>query len=131
MAVLVTRRDIGRRHFRADDGKGNVSTSVVPNFVAHRKGEYSGHVLVPTDGVYTFSVEANHEAGLEVAGRELVDMKGLGPYRVWKAGISLRAGFHPIKVWYQPPKRGRNSLTLKYSGPGIERQRVPDGALFH
>ncbi|MHC4502081.1 MAG: PA14 domain-containing protein, partial [Planctomycetota bacterium] len=127
--VKLVEAKLGLR-FRADDGEGNGSTSIVPNFVALRSGEYSGYVLVPADGVYTFSVEANHEAGLEVAGRELVDMKGLGPYRVWKAGISLRAGFHPIRVWYRPPKRGRSSLTVRYSGPGIERQRVPDWALF-
>ncbi|MHC4199620.1 MAG: PA14 domain-containing protein, partial [Planctomycetota bacterium] len=127
--VKLVEAKLGLR-FRADDGEGNGSTSIVPNFVALRMGEYSGYVLVPTDGVYTFSVEANHEAALEVAGRELVDMKGLGPYRVWKAGISLRAGFHPIRVWYRPPKRGRSSLTVRYSGPGIERQRVPDWALF-
>ena len=43
--------------------------------------------------------------------------------------IKLSAGFHAIRVEYFE-KSGNEILAVKYEGPGISKQRIPDNKLF-
>lgn len=59
----------------------------------------------------------------------VIDTITFGRWKEWSARIALRAGFHPIRLQYDSPKG--EGLVVKYSGPGIEKQTVPEWALYH
>ena len=44
----------------------------------------------------------------------------------------LGAGLHPIRLTYRY-RGGRSTpdLSVRYAGPGVTKQAVPAGALFH
>ena len=57
---------------------------------------------------------------------------GLGRFKEWGAGIALRAGLHPIKLKYRYGSgRVPSMLSIKYEGPGIDKQSIPDQVLYH
>jgi len=74
-------------------------------------------------------------AALRVGGVEVFNFKGLGQYNEWAGRVYLRAGLHRIAVDFavlDKAYRGTDSaLTIQYSGPGIEKQVVPESVLFH
>jgi hypothetical protein len=45
------------------------------------------------------------------------------------ATVNLKAGLHPIRVFYRHSK-GKPALSLRWAGPGIPDQPIPASALF-
>ena len=61
---------------------------------------------------------------------KLINNNGLHDLRERSGAFFLTAGMHPIQVrWFD--KDGAYGLEVSYQGPGLERQRIPDAALFH
>lgn len=93
---------------------------------------FGGLIRVPRDGIYTFYVRAAGDCLLTVGRLDLIDTKGLGPYREWAARLALEAGLHPIRLRCRyGGGRSRPTLSVKYEGPGVAKQTVPASALFH
>jgi hypothetical protein len=44
--------------------------------------------------------------------------------------IKLMAGLHPFRIYYRTPQRGKPSLELEWSGPGLERETIPVQMFF-
>jgi signal transduction histidine kinase len=75
------------------------------------------------------AVAGNAVAGNGRLRETLLDNDGLHPALEQTETIWLPAGRHPIQVaWFNGP--AELELSLEYAGPGITRQRIPDGVLF-
>jgi hypothetical protein len=92
---------------------------------------YTGYLRVPRAGVYTFTAVSDDGAGLWFGDRNVFWSLGQSPKATETAGqIALQAGLHPITVTYFQAY-GPRTLELYVEGPGMRRQRVSAGMLFH
>ena len=103
--------------------------------VSKRTNEYglvfNGYIKISRDGVYGFYLSSNDGSRMSVAGDALkLDNDGLHRTVERSGLIALKAGYHPICVSYFQTGAGQE-LKVCYEGPGIEKQPVPKGALFH
>ena len=92
--------------------------------------KFEGYVEVPKDGVYTFYLSSDDGSALFIGDRKVVDNDGLHGDGEASGAIKLRAGKHALRVLYfQGPTD--KALSADWEGPGVDRQRIPDGALSH
>ena len=113
-----------------------LKTGNISNFVfsprsseEHFGFEYRGYVMVPATGVYTFSTSSDDGSCLYIGSSLVVDNDGLHGMQEAKGVIALSAGYHPIRVTFFE-KTGGDGLKVFYSGPGIQRQEIPNSQLF-
>ncbi len=108
-----------------------VSRAVVPGVDAARDVprpeqaalRYTGHVLVPRDGLYTFSCGSDDGSRLRIHGELVVDNDGLHGMRERSGKVALRAGHHPIEItWFNAG--GPATLDVRWSGPSVGRGAV-------
>ncbi len=67
---------------------------------------------------------------IKLSGVPVVENGGLHPPEEKSGAVKLQAGRHPIRVlWFN--RTDRLGLEVYYEGPELERQRIPDAALFH
>jgi hypothetical protein len=96
---------------------------------------YTGYIVAPRDGLYTFYVRPYAKGRLHINGREVVETVKYGSLN-WRGGaIMLSAGHHHFHFeqlgwseWLQtelPPE------TLRIAGPGLPYQPLPDRMLRH
>ena len=90
----------------------------------------SGYLKVPETGVYTFWLEANDGAVLYLNGKLIIDNDGGHREQVLDSKIGLKKGWHPINVDYFQQGLAK-SLHLTWEGPGVKKQEVSVGDLFH
>ena len=64
-----------------------------------------------------------------IGGKTVVDHDGPHSYTLKPGYVALKKGLHAIQVQYFEIG-GDQELTLDWIGPGIEKERVPAGALF-
>lgn len=79
-----------------------------------------GEVEVKTDGTYRFAINATGALGMRVGDRMILNAEDLTFDRQAYAAASLTAGWHPIKVTYEPKGNGDLSIWLggdTVSGP--------------
>ncbi|MDE3740981.1 sulfatase-like hydrolase/transferase [Maribacter polysaccharolyticus] len=92
---------------------------------------FEGYIRVPVDGEYTFYLSANSGALLRIHDAVVVDADYGYFQRSPKSGsIKLKAGLHPFRVFHKSPRKGKPSLKLEWSGPGIVKNAIPEEALF-
>jgi autotransporter-associated beta strand protein len=97
---------------------------------------YTGYISVPTDGLYTFTLNSSDGAKLFIDGVPVVNWDGVhspGPLSGW---AGLQAGAHAVNIQYFFNTQNSNAgdlidaLTVTYEGPGISSTVVPDSAWF-
>ena len=91
---------------------------------------YKGYIEVPEDGIYTLFLASDDGSKLYMGEELLIDNDGQHGVNEVAGEIALEAGTHPIRIEFFE-FGGGESLSLGYSGPGIEKQPVPDTAFFH
>lgn len=110
------------------DNRNPATRSVVPGVDAARdalRGEhaalrYRGHLLVPRDGLYSFSTRSDDGSRLSIHGGIVVDNDGTHAMRERSGKVALRAGHHPIEItWFNA--RGPAGLEVRWSGPSVGR----------
>jgi hypothetical protein len=89
---------------------------------------FTGYLKVPADGDYHFYLTSSGGTQLWLHEAHVIDddFNHTGVEVV--ATVRLKAGLHPIKLFYR--RLGDGSLTLQWSGPGIDRQSIGAGN-FH
>ncbi len=92
--------------------------------------DFRGYIRVPVDGVYTFYCESDDGSRVYVGDLAVADNDGRHAMLERKGIIPLSAGLHPIRVIYFE-QMGGQGLRVSYSGPGVEKQQIPDSVLFH
>jgi alpha-L-arabinofuranosidase len=112
-------------------------TGVAPNFIIPEQNsdqnfglEYNGYIKIPTDGTYTFFVNSDDGANLVIDGDLIVDNDGQHAPQEASGTTMLRSGFHKITVVFFQAGGGK-VLDVSMSGPGMEKQNIPETILFH
>ncbi|MCK5147302.1 family 20 glycosylhydrolase [bacterium] len=84
---------------------------------------FTGDLMIPADGTYTFYIRGDDGARLSIDGHRVVghDQYARNPVI---GNASLSAGAHPVVIKYFDNK-GSHSLKLEIEGPGMVRQPVP------
>jgi len=109
-------------------------TGTLPDFSLAAEGDYFAHAFagsinVPREGVYTFFVKANDGGRLWVDGDVVADNSKRGGNEA-SGEVKLEAGEHKIGLWYYQFTRDAE-LDVSWSGPGIEKQKIPTSVLSH
>lgn len=90
---------------------------------------FEGYLNVPTDGTYTFYTEASGSYHLKVHDIHLLNDDYTFSGEEKSASLKLKAGRHPITLYYQQNVSQEPSLSLQLSGPSISKAPIPD-AMF-
>jgi hypothetical protein len=91
---------------------------------------FTGYVEVLADGEYTFYTTSDDGSKLYIGDVEVVDNDGLHSARERSGVISLAAGLHQITVTFFE-RTGGERLEVRYAGPGVSKQLIPDNRLYH
>jgi hypothetical protein len=90
---------------------------------------FTGYVVAPADGDYTFFLSADTGALLRLHEATVIDADYgyVGGTEV-SGTIKLKAGLHPFRLYYARRAAGTPALSFSWSGPGFAKQLVPAGA---
>ena len=91
---------------------------------------WTGKIRIPRDGKYTFFTESDDGSRVFINGQQVVDNGGTHGMEEKSGEVELPAGDHDLKVDFFENTAGAG-CRFRWSGPGIEKQIVPAGALFH
>ena len=90
---------------------------------------FTGSIQINSSGNYTFYTNSDDGSKLYIDGKQVVNNDGLHAARERSGSISLSKGRHAIEVQFF--ERTRNQvLDVRYAGPGVSKQAIPNGALF-
>jgi arylsulfatase A-like enzyme len=93
---------------------------------------FEGFIKIPADGDYIFHLSAPGKTFLRIHDAVLIDEDyGYTPKNEKVTKIKLKAGLHPIKLYYLKPARGAGNIDLEWSGALFAKQPVPQTAFFH
>ena len=89
-----------------------------------------GYILVPADGIYTFFAGSDDGVRVFIDDDLVVDGDELHHGITNEGRAALKAGLHPVTIRYFQ-RLYRQSLTISWEGPGLQRQPIGAGSLFH
>lgn len=92
----------------------------------------TGYIRIPRDGFYTFYMTSATRAFLRIHDAQLIDEDhGYQAGTERQATIPLQAGLHPFQLYLRLERGASPGATIQWSGPGIEKQAVPESVLFY
>lgn len=87
---------------------------------------FEGYLNIPSDGSYTFFLSTDTGGLLRIHEAAVIDADfGYTGGTEREGKIRLKAGLHPFRLYYVRRTKGKSSLKLQWSGPGISKQPVP------
>jgi arylsulfatase A-like enzyme len=89
---------------------------------------FQGYLSVPVDGNYTFTASSDGGCDVWLHDAHLIDADHCAADHPIVASIRLAAGLHPIRVAYLH-RTGTPTLSLRYAGPNLPEQEIPQAAL--
>ncbi len=90
---------------------------------------YLGYLEAPADGEYTIFLTAGSTAFLRLHETQLLDTDfGYKAGSEVSAKVHLKAGKHPFRLYVSAQGVPLLTTSLQWSGPGIEKQPIPDSA---
>jgi len=106
----------------------NAWTGLDSRFLEYWSARHSGIIHVPTDGNWTFYLRSDDGSKLWIDDVEIVDNQGHHAMQE-RSGIAwLDAGEHRLRTEFFE-HGGYAGLELKWEGPGISKQTVPNNVL--
>lgn len=90
----------------------------------------SGYIKIPQDGAYTIYLESASRSHLMLHDIHLIDNDFNYSPEELSEKVYLKAGYHPIRIFYQQNEAGSPAITLKLEGPGIAKQTIPDSMFY-
>ncbi|MGA1633086.1 MAG: PA14 domain-containing protein, partial [Phycisphaerales bacterium] len=91
---------------------------------------FTGLIEVPATGVYEFFLTSDDGSVLRIDGDLVVDNDGLHSALTKSGTVALEQGLHRFEVGFFEAS-GQDDVVVEWSGPGLDRQRVPASAYFH
>ncbi len=93
---------------------------------------YSGYLEVPAAGEYTYYLTAGAGAVFRIHSANIIDADyGYEPGTEIAGRVKLEAGLHPFRLHYLKKGGSFPQLDLKWSGPSIPKQRIPEDRFFN
>ncbi|MCK4890370.1 MAG: chitobiase/beta-hexosaminidase C-terminal domain-containing protein, partial [Candidatus Aminicenantes bacterium] len=90
---------------------------------------YTGFVMAPEDGIYTFYLESNDGSRLFINGEEIIENDANHGAIEEQGSIGLKAGLHEIVVKYFQCGGGKK-LRVSWDGPGFLIREIHSTELF-
>lgn len=90
--------------------------------------DFFGYIYITTAGEYTFYTTSDDGSQLWIGNQMIVNNDGLHGMQERSGKITLAAGVYPITVKFFE-RSGGHGLQVRYKGPGISKQLIPDIAL--
>ncbi|MGB5976821.1 MAG: PA14 domain-containing protein, partial [Cyclobacteriaceae bacterium] len=90
--------------------------------------DFNGSINIPTAGTYKFYTASDDGSKLYIDGKAVVNNDGLHAEQERSGSVYLTAGSHDIRVSFFE-QYGGEVLKVKWSGPGISKQAIPNSAL--
>ncbi|MBN1411007.1 MAG: discoidin domain-containing protein [Spirochaetales bacterium] len=90
---------------------------------------FTGYISITTAGTYTFYTSSDDGSKLYINGAQIVNNDGLHGAQEQSGTVSLSTGNHAIEVTFFE-KGGGELLEVRYQGPGIAKQFIPDSVLY-
>ena len=91
---------------------------------------FTGYILVPEDGVYTFSTKSDDGSMLYIDGEMVVDNDGSHSAVAAMGKIPLKKGFHAYRLLYLEDYEGQE-LSWSWKLPSkTELEPIPASVLF-
>jgi hypothetical protein len=91
---------------------------------------WSGVLRVPRDGRYAFWLLSDDGSRLRIDGKSVVDNGGLHEMKEERGEADLAAGDHEIVIEFFD-NSGHTGISLSWEAEGLEKDVVPERALFH
>ncbi len=92
--------------------------------------EFSGYILIPASGIYSFSLNSNDGSNLLLDGKLLVDNDESRTNQDKWGKRSLEKGWHAIEVNYFQ-MGGKKRLMVSWENPDGKMEEIPEQVLFH
>jgi hypothetical protein len=86
-------------------------------------------INIPEAGAWTFHATSDAGSHLRIHESQVIDDDFNHDGSTASGSILLEAGLHPFTLSYRTAEADP-SLTLEWSGPGVEQEPIPDTALF-
>jgi len=90
---------------------------------------FTGHLSVPVEGIYRLFTTSDDGSRLLIGNTLVVNNDGAHGSIERSGTIALQAGLHAITVSFFE-NAGGETLSVRWSGPGIAKQLIPDANLF-
>lgn len=90
--------------------------------------KFTGFIIVPTDGEYTFYVSSDDGSMLYIGDTLLINNGGDHPNTELDGKLDFKAGTHAFRLEYFQGS-GNAALVFSWAGPGINKQPIPASAL--
>jgi hypothetical protein len=91
---------------------------------------FTGYIDIPTDGTYTFFTRSDDGSKLFIGNTLVVENDLTHTAQEHLGRIRLQAGKHAIRVEYFDTTLFP-FVEVRYAGPSVAKQLVPDAVLFH
>jgi len=92
---------------------------------------FEGYINIPEDGEYTFSMKSETKGFLKIHEASVIDADyGYEAGTTREGRITLKAGYHPIKIYCGSNSKGDDSLELSWEGPSFSKSKVPENVYF-
>ncbi|MEC7585000.1 MAG: PA14 domain-containing protein [Planctomycetota bacterium] len=89
---------------------------------------FSGYLIAPQTGEYTFTLGSDDASWLWINDREVIDNGFIQPHKRRSGKVKLDAGAHAVTI-IMIEKSGGESLEFLWEGPGFDQQVVPSEAM--
>jgi predicted esterase len=99
-----------------------------PNAGTDWAATYTGYILIPTAGAYTFYTSSDDGSALYIDGNKVVNNDGLHGTVTVSGTLNLNPGAHMIQVQYFQNGGGQN-LSASIAGPGLATEIIPASML--
>lgn len=92
---------------------------------------FEGYIKIPADGEYTFYLNAGNKAFVRIHDASVIDADyGYQAGTTKENVMKLKAGMHPIRIYYSYDIKIKNDLDFEWKGPSFSKTRVPASAFF-
>jgi alpha-L-arabinofuranosidase len=91
---------------------------------------YNGYIEIPSDGMYDFFLTSDDGSKLFIDNEELVTNDGQHAAIERQGTTFLSKGAHSFKVYFFEAG-GQQFISISIQGPGLAKQEIPEGMLFH
>lgn len=105
-----------------------------PGAQSRNKGmmSFEGYIYVPADGEYTFYMSSDTKSFLKIHEASVIDEDfGYKAGTEKQAVMKLKAGYHPIKIYYLATASKAPKLDLKWSSGTVGKEVIPSTAYFN
>lgn len=94
---------------------------------------FEGYFYIAREGLYTFYLSANGKTFLNIHNTALIDADyTFSPNQERKATIALKAGYHPVQLYYlKETQTSKALLSLKWSDSQNHKEAIAPQVLFH